>query len=58
MYNQSKARLYRPGQSNPVSFIHLVAEGTVDEAMYASLERKKDVIEAVKDGSFDFGFMK
>ena len=58
MYNQSKARLYRPGQSNPVSFIHLIAEGTVDEAMYASLERKKDVIEAVKDGSFDFGFMK
>lgn len=58
MYNQSKARLYRPGQSHPVSFIHLIAQGTIDEAMYASLERKKDVVESVKDGSFDFGFIK
>lgn len=58
LYEQSKARLYRPGQTRPVSFTHLIAEGTVDEGMYASLVRKKDVIEAVKDGTFDFGFVK
>lgn len=58
LYNQSKARLYRPGQTRPVSFVHLIAEGTVDESMYASLVKKKDVIEAVKDGTFDYGFVK
>lgn len=58
LYEQSKARLYRPGQDRPVSFVHLVAEGTVDEAMYESLQRKRDVIDAIRDGSFDFGYMK
>lgn len=58
LYNQSKARLYRPGQTRPVSFIHLLAEDTIDESMYESLIRKKDVIEAIKDGSFNFGYMK
>lgn len=58
LYDQSKARLYRPGQEQRVSFLHLVAEGTVDEAMYESLQRKRDVIDAIRDGSFDFGYMK
>ena len=40
LYNQSKARLYRPGQKQPVLFTHLIAEGTVDEAMYRSLLKK------------------
>ena len=57
LYNQSKARLYRPGQTLPVSFIHLVAEKTVDEAMYRSLLRKKSVVDAIKDGTFDVGYM-
>jgi SNF2 family DNA or RNA helicase len=56
LYNQSKARLYRPNQKNAVSFIHLLAENTVDVAMYKSLVKKKDVIESIKDGSFDFGY--
>lgn len=56
-YNQSKARLYRPGQTKPVSFVHLIAEDTVDEAMYRSLQRKEDIIEAIKAGTFDFGYM-
>lgn len=58
LYNQSKARLYRPGQTRPVSFIHLLAEDTIDQSMYESLIRKKDVIESIKDGSFDFGYIK
>lgn len=58
LYDQSRARLYRPGQTRPVSFMHLVAEGTVDEAMYGSLMRKRDVIDSIRDGSFDFGVLK
>lgn len=58
LYDQSKARLYRPGQEERVSFLHLVAEDTIDEAMYESLQRKRDVIDAIRDGSFDFGYMK
>lgn len=58
LYDQSRARLYRPGQARPVSFMHLVAEGTVDEAMYGSLMRKRDVIDSIRDGSFDLGVIK
>lgn len=58
LYEQSKARLHRPGQSRPVSFLHLIAEGTVDEAVYSSLRRKRDVIDEIRDGTFDFGYMK
>jgi SNF2 family DNA or RNA helicase len=58
LYNQSKARLYRPGQKSAVSFCHLLAEDTVDEAMYKALIKKEDVIEAIKNGTFDFGFIK
>lgn len=57
-YNQSKARLYRPGQTRPVHFCHLIAEGTIDEAIYKSLVKKHDVIDAIKDGTFDYGFIK
>lgn len=58
LYDQSKARLYRPGQEERVSFLHLVAENTIDEAMYESLQRKRDVIDAIREGTFDFGYMK
>lgn len=58
LYDQSRARLYRPGQDRRVSFLHLVAEGTVDEAMYESLQRKRDVIDSIREGTFDFGYMK
>lgn len=58
LYDQSRARLYRPGQERPVQFVHLVAEGTVDESMYASLQAKRDVIDSIRDGSFDFGSMR
>lgn len=58
LYNQSKARLYRPGQRQPVSFIHLIAEKTIDEAMYASLMKKEEIIDSIKNGTFDMGFIK
>lgn len=56
-YTQSKARLYRPGQRYPVSFIHILAKGTIDEAIYKSLAKKEDVIDSVKNGTFDFGYL-
>lgn len=58
LYNQSRARLYRPGQEHRVSFCHMLAEDTVDVAMFRSLERKIDIIEAIKEGEFDFGYIK
>lgn len=58
LYNQSKARLYRPGQQRPVSFIHLIARNTIDESMFDSLARKEDIIKAIKLGDFNFGYMK
>lgn len=58
LYDQSKARLYRPGQIRPVSFVHLIAKGTIDELIYQSLMRKRSLIDAVKDGSLDYGILK
>lgn len=58
LYNQSRARLYRPGQTRPVSFIHILAKDTIDESIYNALMNKKDIVEAIKDGSFNFGYVK
>ena len=58
LYNQSRARLYRPGQTRSVSFMHIIAAGTVDEGVYHALERKEDIIEGIRAGTFDFGYTK
>lgn len=44
-YEQSRARLVRPGQELPVRFYHLHVRGTVDELIYKALETKKSVVE-------------
>lgn len=46
-YEQSLARLHRPGQERSVTYFHLVAEGTVDRKVYAALRERADVIEAI-----------
>ena len=43
-YEQSLARLHRPGQQHPVHFYHFVATNTVDELIYRALESKQDAI--------------
>ena len=58
LYEQSRARLCRPGQAERVSFCHLIATGTVDEGVYGSLRAKRDVIDSIRAGSFDFGYMR
>jgi SNF2 family DNA or RNA helicase len=49
-YEQSLARLHRPGQTRNVVYYHLIAENTVDRRVYAALRARKDVIEAVLEG--------
>ncbi|CAB0861845.1 ATP-dependent helicase [Corynebacterium diphtheriae] len=40
LYQQTNARLYRQGQSEPVTITHLVAEGTLDETVLKALDAK------------------
>lgn len=58
LYEQSRARLYRPGQTCPVTFIHYLARGTIDELMYDSLIRRRDLIQDIQDGRVDFSNLK
>jgi SWI/SNF-related matrix-associated actin-dependent regulator 1 of chromatin subfamily A len=46
-YDQSLARLDRPGQVSHVQFYHLVAKDTVDEVVYDALDKKRSVVESV-----------
>ncbi|OFW00564.1 MAG: hypothetical protein A3G20_03735 [Acidobacteria bacterium RIFCSPLOWO2_12_FULL_59_11] len=46
-YEQSLARVHRPGQTRPVEYIHLLAEGTVDEKVMAALSERSDVVNSV-----------
>src|SRR5699024_5484240 len=46
-HEQSRARMHRPGQKSNVVYYHLVARNTIDETVYAALERRQNVIEAI-----------
>jgi SNF2 family DNA or RNA helicase len=46
-YEQSLARIHRPGQTRPVEYIHLLVKGTVDEKVMAALAARADVVKAV-----------
>jgi SNF2 family DNA or RNA helicase len=46
-YEQSLARLRRPGQTRCVRYYHLVTQGTVDEQVYAALRERRSVVDAV-----------
>ena len=52
LYQQANARLYRQGQSKTVVIYHIIAKGTVDEAMLQDLNDKdvsqRALIEALK----------
>jgi SNF2 family DNA or RNA helicase len=52
LYAQFNGRLHRQGQDKPVLVYHLLAAGTVDDAVYATLAKKdatqNDLLEAVK----------
>ncbi len=46
-YEQSLARIHRPGQSNTVFYYHLVTKNTVDTKVYSALKQRKNVIQAI-----------
>ena len=46
-YEQSLARLRRPGQTRCVRYYHLVTSGTVDEQVYSALKERRSVVDAV-----------
>ena len=46
-YQQSRKRVHRPGQHKRVVYTHLLAAGTVDEAIYGALSRRETVVNAV-----------
>lgn len=48
-YLQSLARVHRPGQTKTVYYLHLIAEGTVDELVYQRLQERADVVEGILD---------
>ncbi len=48
-YEQTRARVHRPGQERPVTYIHLLARGTIDESLQKALQRKADVVRTVVD---------
>jgi len=52
-YEQSKARLYRPGQTRRVTFIHCVVSGTVDAVIYQALEEKKAILDGIQRGELE-----
>jgi len=46
-YEQSLARLRRPGQQHTCHYYHLVVRNTVEETIYQALQDKRDVVEEV-----------
>lgn len=46
-YDQSLNRIHRPGQTRSVTYYHLIARRTVDEAVWKALQTKRDVVEGV-----------
>lgn len=48
-FNQSRARLLRPGQKRNVVEYHLIARGTVDERVAEALRKKQEVVSYVLD---------
>lgn len=55
LYEQSRKRIHRPGQTRPVYYIHLICNLTsgksIDEKLYNSLKQKKNIVDyIVKEG--------
>ena len=48
-YAQALARIHRIGQAHPVTYVHLLAEHTIDDQVLDALERKEDLARAIVD---------
>lgn len=49
-YLQTRKRIHRPGQTRPVTYLHLLAAGTVDEQIMSALQAREEVVTAVVEG--------
>ena len=57
LYEQSRKRIHRPGQTRPCVYYHLIEKKTptkvsritIDEKMYAALKQKKDMVDYVME---------
>jgi len=49
-YEQSLARLHRPGQTRTTTIYHLIARGTIDRYVYRALRTKGDLVQACMEG--------
>jgi SNF2 family DNA or RNA helicase len=47
-YEQARARVSRPPQQLPVSFYHIVAQGTTDEDVRKALKRRASVLDSIR----------
>jgi len=48
-YEQAKARIHRIGQKNNCTYIHLIAQRTIDEKVMEALKNKKNMADLVVD---------
>lgn len=46
-WDQSQARIHRPGQKNACTFVYLTVKGTVDQKILKALRGRQEVIEAI-----------
>lgn len=46
-YDQALARVHRPGQDRPVTYVHLIAEATVDRLVRRALDSRRLVVEDI-----------
>jgi SNF2 family DNA or RNA helicase len=46
-YDQSLSRIHRPGQTRPVTHIHLVVRGSIDERIMRALEKRAGLVESI-----------
>lgn len=48
-YHQARKRVHRPGQDRPVTYIHLIAERSIDEQKMKALQRKQDLVDVLHE---------
>lgn len=57
LYEQSKKRIHRPGQTRPVVYYHLIEKMkkgfTIDQKIYAALQSKRDIIDFIMEKGWE-----
>lgn len=57
LYEQSRKRIHRPGQTKPVVYYHLISNMkkgfTIDKKMFEALKNKKDIVDYVMEKGWE-----